>query len=174
MPFILLPLAPAAVEAQGCSRTSPYAEEELAAIAPTFSANPEAARNRGREIIPLARGDTTYVVRDDSVCQAVLDVVLPEVRRGDPEWADDGDDGYTADVLRLGPYYTVSLLRERAPGSELRVTNNADGSITIQGVAHSRSPLVVLRAADLSIIQIFYQRSPTGRRRSPAPRGTPP
>ncbi|MBB4639311.1 hypothetical protein [Longimicrobium terrae] len=155
-PLILLLLAPAAAEAQGCSRTPPDADEELPAIAATFSADPETARNRGPEITPLAPADTTYVVRDDSVCQAVLDVVIPEIRRGDPTWAGHREGHYTATVLRLGPYYTVSLLPERESGSELRVSNNADGSVTIQGVAHSRNPFVVLRASDLGIVRIFY------------------
>lgn len=155
-PLIFLLLAPAAAEAQGCSRTPPDAEEDLIEIAASFSAGPETARNRGPGITPLVPADTTYVVRDDSVCQVVLDVVIPEIRRGDPVWAGHREGEYTAAVLRLGPYYTVSLLPERESGSELRATNNADGSVTIQGVAHSRNPFVVLRAADLGIVRIFY------------------
>lgn len=159
-PYLLmiscLLLAPATMDAQGCSRTSPSAEEELVALAATFSSDPESAIDHGPWIPPLAATDSTYVVGDDSTYQAVLDVVIPAMRTGNTIWAEHREGDYTATVFRLGPYYAVVLLLKGDGSPSLTVTKNADGSTTVNGFETGRNPFVVLRATDLEILRIFF------------------
>lgn len=144
--FVITALVgPGGAHAQ-CQRTSPYAEEDIAEVAATFY-DSEYVENRGTAIQLLTAADTQYVVRDDLVCQAVLDRVLPLLRQHDPAWGEGKAGDYVATVYRFGPYYAVEMMREESP----------DPDAGILGVVkHGRSPFLIYRAADLTLLRVLY------------------
>ncbi|HEX8393942.1 MAG TPA: hypothetical protein VF665_16485 [Longimicrobium sp.] len=152
---LMLGLLPAKGFGQNCSLTAPDADENLRDLAPMFY-DPDETENRGPHVRLLTAADTQYVVRDDSVCQAVLDVVIPRMRRAFRSWAAGREGAYEATVYRFGPYLAVEITDGSMPGSHVSVTHNQDGSTTITGLGSSRSPLFVLDAGSMAVIRFLY------------------
>lgn len=140
---LVLTLAPSSARAQGCQRSSPYADEDLAATAPLFYDSAR-ADVRGTAIEQLTAADTQYVVRSDSVCRIVVEAAVAELRRSNDLWAAGREGDYAATVFRFGPYYAVALLEERAP------VKYESGMLT--GFMTGRSPLLIYRATDLELL----------------------
>jgi len=128
------------LSAQGCERTPVYADEYLGIAAQIF-VDPELYDSRGTEIELVDPADPHYVVRADSVCAAVLAVVIPDIQARSQDWASGAVGMYTAAIYRIGPYYFVRLgAEDRNPPGEIR---------------SAPSPDVVLRASDLAVVKRF-------------------
>lgn len=141
VPLTIAALVPSRGAAQtGCARTSPYADEFHADMKSLFfEADSIADRLRGGVIQKLGASDTSYVVREDSVCDRVLPVAVAQMRASNQIWASGQEGNYTATVFRFGPYFVVTLGEE--PGA---------------AVENRRSPTLVYRAADLVLLKSFY------------------
>jgi hypothetical protein len=113
----ILSIIPAALPGQaGCGRTSGIAEELREHHAPLFySSDSLEAELRGTAIRRLSPTDTQYVVREDSVCEAVLAVAVAHMRRYNTVWAAGREGNFTGTVIRFGEYYSVSLVTEMPP-----------------------------------------------------------
>jgi hypothetical protein len=142
----ILGVLPAALPGQeGCGRTSESAEELREDLAPLFySSDSLDAELRGTAIRRLSPADTQYVVREDSVCEAVLAVAVPLMRQYNTMWAAGREGNFTATVIRFGGYYAVSLVSEMPP------MTLKDGVFTSFGSATSAT--LVFRADTLEIL----------------------
>jgi hypothetical protein len=125
--------------AQGCEHTDADADSSYEAVR-TFFTDPGLPESRGPNVSVISGSDTVYVVRTDSVCAAVLDVVLTFVRSRNSDWASGAVGNYIANIFRAGPYYLVRLAPERVP----LPPNTAKSSY---------SPYLILRASDLTILR---------------------
>lgn len=139
----VLSLVPAALPAQaGCSRTPDYAEETREDLAPLFyDSGNENAEFRGTAIQQLSAADTQYVVRDDSVCEAVLSAAVARMRQYNTSWANGQEGNYSAAVIRFGGYYAVALAEE---SPSLTVQNGM-----LSGFGTARGWTLILRADTL-------------------------
>jgi hypothetical protein len=150
--LVLLVLAtalttPLSSSAQGCQYTSPSAEEDVSQIAPMFY-DPEYAEDRGTTIQLLTSADTARVVRDDSVCQVVVNQAIAHLRQNSSVWNAGQEGKFQATVYRFGPYYAVSVVPEdRSPPP-------APGTLDMVRHDH-RSVLLVYRASDLALLRVL-------------------
>jgi hypothetical protein len=140
-------LFPVAAHAQGCQRTPPHAEEDLQEVALLFR-DSAYAEDRGTEIRQLADADPQYVVRDDSVCQAVLDRAVAHMRRNNTIWAAGNEGNFEAVVYRFGPYYAVGLTEETPP---VTFENGV-----LSGFSTGRSPFLIFEAGGLTLVKVLY------------------
>jgi hypothetical protein len=137
---------PAAVHAQGCQHTPPEADEDLEAVGSMFY-DPESVENRGSVIQLLSPSDTAYVVRNDSTCQAVLDRVIPYLRRHHAIWKAGEEGNFSASIYRFGPYYAVEIMPE----------DRSPPATSISGVIkHGHDgALLIYRASDLALLRVL-------------------
>jgi hypothetical protein len=138
---------PSIAAAQECQRTSPYADEDIHELALWFY-NPEYKENRGTEIQLLTPADTQYVVRDDSICDALVTDALARLRDGPSPWAEGREGNFEATVYRFGPYYVVELMEELPP---VTYENGV-----LDGLVTSRSPTLIYRASDMKLLRSLY------------------
>jgi hypothetical protein len=137
------------LQAQGCERTPEYADEARELLAPLFfESDSSDVAQRGSEIQQLSPGDSTYVVRDDSVCARIVPLAVSYLRQTNTVWAAGQEGRYSASVYRFGPYYAVSLGVERSPA----MYSNG----TVSGILTGPSPVIVYRAADMVPVKVLY------------------
>jgi hypothetical protein len=116
-------------------------------IAPTFY-DPEYAEDRGTVIQLLTSADTAHVVRDDSVCQVVLDQAITHLRQHSSVWKAGQEGKFQATVYRFGPYYAIMVVPEdRSPPP-------TPGTLDMIRHDHS-SALLVYRASDLALLTVL-------------------
>jgi hypothetical protein len=135
-----LALTPSAVWGQSCG-ILPAAEEARVLEGLSYMLfSPEAAEGRDSVIQQLGPvADPGTVVRDDSVCQAVIQRMVIRMRRYNNRWK-AGDPPFTAFVFQFGPYY-VGMMRERVLRSP--------GALTIPS---GRGTKFIFRASDLEYL----------------------
>ncbi|HEX8362423.1 MAG TPA: hypothetical protein VF613_20050 [Longimicrobium sp.] len=134
---------PRVVLAQSCGDVpAEVAEETRAAVAPLFFDSAEADL-REASVRQLAPGEIQQIVRDDSVCAALVQRAVAHLRATNSVWRAGQEGEQEVIVFRFGPYYAVSLTRAQP------VTD------TGLNVATGWSPLVVFRAGDHVYIHTF-------------------
>lgn len=138
---------PSFASAQGCQRTSAYADEDLEDVSAIFY-DPEYVEDRGGVVQLLASSDTAYVVRDESTCQAVLSQVVSYLQQNHPVWMQGQEGDFEATLYRIGPYYAVEVVPE-----EKSAADSGDLSSLIK---HGRSAtLLIYRASDLTLLRLL-------------------
>jgi hypothetical protein len=138
--------APVSVSAQGCSRTSPYADDDLEELGSIFY-DVDSEADRGGVVRLLTLADTAYVVRDDATCQAVLARVLPYLRQYHPTWAQGQEGNFVATIYRFGPYYAVEVVPE---------DRSSPGTGDLAMVKHARTAtLLIYSASDLTLLRLL-------------------
>lgn len=133
---------------QGCSHASPYADDERMDIAPTFY-DSTGVGNRGTEIQQLSSSDTSYVVHNDTVCDAVLSLAIAYMRTVAPVWTANQEGNYVATVFRFGPYFAVSI------DAEEPAATYSNGVLTM-GSSSTVGRLIVYDASTLTRLKVFH------------------
>lgn len=80
------------------------------------------------------------IVRDDSVCEAVVARMVEAMRQGNTRWKGEHTPAFTSAVFRFGPYY-VGIIRE--------IISPQPGAL---GGAFARGPQMIFRVSDLEFL----------------------